>query len=83
MGVARRTDQTTGLVKVLVIGPAVEGSESLLTHSATAAAIHGTVSTGAVPGHTDEETSIVTEVSGPPVLRLSEKSVDVLLESLD
>jgi hypothetical protein len=77
-----RTEQTSGLVEVLVVGPAVEGSKSLLTHSTTTTTVHGTVSTSAVPSHTDEETTIVTKVSRPPILRISKKLMEILLQRL-
>jgi hypothetical protein len=79
---ARLTEQAAGLVKVLVIRPAVERSKSLLTHSTTTAAVHGTVSTSAVPGHTDEEATVVAKVSRPPVLRISKKLKKILLKCL-
>lgn len=62
------TKQAASLVQVLVIGPAVERRKSLLTHSTATAAVDRAVGTGAVPGHTDEQTAVVAEISGPPVL---------------
>ena len=77
-----RTKQASGLVEVLVVGPAVERRKALLTHSTTTTTVHGTVSTSAVPSHTDEETTIVTKVSRPPILRVSKKLMKILLQRL-
>lgn len=53
-----------------------------MTNLTTAAtAIGDTVSTSAVPCHTDEETTVVTEVSGPPILGVGHDGRNVLLES--
>lgn len=49
-------------------------------HATTAAAIESAVGTGAVPRHTDEETTIVTIVSWPPVLRIRHEREQILLE---
>lgn len=93
------TEQTTGLVEVLVVGPAVKRGKSLLTlrkcqqihckhvsvvthHSTTTAAVNGTVGTGAVPCQSHEQSTVVAEISRPPILRVCEKLVKVLLEAL-
>lgn len=34
-----------------------------------------------MPGHSDEETTIVTKVSGPELLRVCHQGVEVLLEA--
>ncbi|KAI9147020.1 LOW QUALITY PROTEIN: hypothetical protein HJFPF1_13051 [Paramyrothecium foliicola] len=51
---------------------------SILTHHATTtAAVNSTVGTGAVPSHTDKESTIVAKVGRPPILRVVQR-----LESL-
>lgn len=75
-------EQTAGFVQRDVVGPAVERSETLLATTTTSAAIEDTVGTGAVPGHSDEETTIVAEVRGPPLLGVGQDGLDVLLEGL-
>ena len=57
-----------GLVEVHVVGPAVERRESLRARAAAAATVVDPVGARAVPGHADEERSVVTEVGRPPVL---------------
>src|SRR5690349_8076813 len=53
------------------------------THMATASTtILDTVSAGAVPCHTDEETAIVAKVCRPPILRVGHESSQVLLQLL-
>jgi len=42
--------------------------ESYAYHTTAAASILDAVGTGAVPGHTDEQTAVVTEVCRPPRL---------------
>ena len=77
-----RTKQTSGLVEVLVIGPAVKRRKSLLTHSTATTTVHGTISTSAVPSHTNEKTTIVTKISRPPILGISKKLMKILLQRL-
>ncbi len=71
--------QASRLVEVAVIRPAVEWLKTLLTAICSAAPIQGAVSTGAVPGHPDEERSVIAKISGPPVLRISKHRVDIFL----
>ncbi|CRK42947.1 hypothetical protein BN1708_008930 [Verticillium longisporum] len=74
--------QTTSLVERDVVGPAVEGSKTLLALTATTAAVKDAVGTGAVPGHANEETSVVTKVGGPPVLGVGHEVPEVLLDGI-
>lgn len=48
-----------------------------------AAAIGDSVCSGAVPGHTDEEWSVVAVVGWPPVLGIGHKFFEVTFEGLD
>ena len=61
--------QAARLVKAGVVGPAVEGGETLRTRPGTSPAVVDAVRAGAVPRHTDDKRAIVTEISRPPILR--------------
>ena len=63
-----RPEQPVRLVEVGVVGPTVQGREPLLAAVGAAPAVHLPVRSGAVPGHPDEEGSVVAEVGGPPAL---------------
>src|SRR5262249_3954763 len=75
-----RPQQPARFVEVAVIGPAVQRREALLAGTRSAAAITGTVGTGAVPGHADEQRPIVAEVGRPPVLRFSHQRAQIFLD---
>ncbi len=74
-----RPQQSARLVEVPVVGPAVEGRETLLAGPAAAAAVGDSVRTGAVPGHADEQRSVVAEVGRPPGLRVGHHRREILL----
>ncbi|CRK39328.1 hypothetical protein BN1708_001577 [Verticillium longisporum] len=74
--------QATSLVERDIVGPAVQGSKTLLALTATTAAVEDAVGTGAVPRHANEETSVVTKVGGPPVLRVGHEVLEVLLDGI-
>ncbi len=61
-------EQAARLVKVGIVRPTVEGSEALLAAPGTAPAIGYAIGARRMPGHADEERSVVAEVGGPPVL---------------
>ena len=65
-----RPDQAACLVQVDVVGPAVQGREALLATACTATAVANAIGAGAVPGHADEQRTIVAEVGRPPILRI-------------
>ena len=73
-------EDAAGLVEAAVVGPAVERGEALLAGAGAAAAVGGAVGTGSVPGHTDDQRTVVAEVGGPPGLRRGEDLFDVLLD---
>lgn len=50
--------------------------------TAATTAIKDTIGTGAVPGHADEQTAVVTEIGRPPVLRIRHDGTKVLLDGL-
>lgn len=49
MEIWRLTEQTTSLVEVGIVGPAVERSKSLLSHTSSSTTVNGAVGTGVVP----------------------------------
>ena len=77
-----RPEQTTRLVQVAVVRPAVERREALLAPAATAAAVADPVRARRVPGHANHQRPVVTEVCWPPGLRVGHHRRDVLLQSL-
>ena len=54
-----RPEQAARLVEARVVGPAVERREALHALAATAAAVGDAVGAGRVPGHADEQRSVV------------------------
>ena len=55
----------------------------MLTFTATAATITDAIRPRGVPGHANEERTIVTVVRWPPVLRCRHRRIEVLLERFD
>ncbi len=78
-----RPEQTTRLVQVRVVGPAVEGGEALRARAATAAAVVDAVGAGAVPRHPNEERPVVAVVGRPPVPRRRHHLFDVRLHGIE
>ena len=74
-----RPKQTTGLVEVGVVRPAVERRETLRAGGRTAAAVGCTVGTGGVPGHADHERTVMTPVCRPPLLAVRKNLCDLCL----
>src|SRR5439155_3648764 len=54
-----RPEQSARLVEADVVGPAVEGREALLAGAGAAAAVGDAVRAGAVPGHANQQWSVV------------------------
>ena len=75
-----RPQQATGLVEVGVVRPAVERGEAEHASSGTAAAVADPVRAGAVPGHPDEERTVVPPVGGPPLLGVGHDLDEVRLD---
>ncbi len=75
-----RPEQPARLVEADVVRPAVERREALLAPAGAAAAVADAVRAGAVPGHADEEGSVVAEVRRPPLLRVGHQGAEVLLQ---
>ena len=68
------------LVQVGVIGPTVDGGETLITGAGAAAPIRDAVGARVVPSHADEEAAVVSPVGGPPVLGIRHQGMEVLLQ---
>jgi hypothetical protein len=78
-GKQRLTEKTTSLVKILVIGPGVQRSKTLLTLSGATSAIQGSVGASIMPRKADEQASIVVKIRWPPVLGGNLQLANVLL----
>ncbi len=78
-----RPQQAARLVEVGIVGPRVEGRETLLAGAGAAATVTDAVGARGMPGHAYEESAIVAEVSRPPVLALRHQGGDILLEGLE
>ena len=78
-----RPEQTARLVEADVVGPTVEGREALCTGSRAAAAVVDAIGPRAVPRHANEERTVVTEVSGPPLLGVGHQRREVLLQGVE
>ena len=77
-----RPKKSTGFVEVAVVGPAVEGRESLGAGPATASAVAGAVRSCSVPGHANEERAVMAVIGWPPVLTVGHQCVEVGFQSL-
>ena len=77
-----RPEQAARLVEADVVRPAVERREALLAPAAATAAVTGAIRAGAVPGHADEQRTVVTEVRRPPGLRIGHELREVFLQRL-
>ena len=75
-----RPEQTSRLVEIHVVGPAVQGCETLATGPTAAPTVADPVRAGAVPGHTNEQRTVVPEIGRPPVLRIGHQRMQVGLE---
>ena len=76
-----RPHQAPGLVEVGVIGPAVEWFQSLLATSSATTSVGYSIGTRAVPGHTNEERTVVAVVCRPPGLRGFHQRHDLALQN--
>ena len=75
--------QSSCLVQAHVVGPAVQRGETLHSGSGSAAAVLDAVGARCVPRHPDEEGAVVTEVGGPPRLRVLHDVFEVTDECVD
>ena len=72
-------EETAGFVQVDVIGPTVEGGEALVAGSGSSAAIERAVSAGTVPGHPNEERTVVPPIGRPPRFGVGHQGIEILL----
>ena len=75
-------EQTARLVEIHVVGPAVQGCKALIAGTRPSAAVTHAVGTRAVPGHPDEESSIMAVIRRPPFLRVGHQRIEILLQCL-
>ena len=73
-----RPQQSTRLVQVSIVRPAVERRETLTPIARATTTIAGTVSPRAVPCHANEKWPIMTKVRRPPVLRIGHQGMQIL-----
>ena len=78
-----RPQQPARLVEIRVVGPAVERRKALLAVTCAAAPVVDAIRARAVPGHPDEQRSVMAVVCGPPVLRRRHDLLDVLLQRIE
>ncbi|MCY1223675.1 hypothetical protein D9M72_358110 [compost metagenome] len=73
-----RPEQAACLVEVAVVRPAVEGSETLVAGTGTTTPVRDAVGTRGVPGHADEQRTVMAVVRRPPVLGVGHQGGEVL-----
>ena len=72
--------QAAALVEVAVVWPAVDGGKALVAGACTATAVGCAVGACCVPSQANEQTTVVTVVSGPPLLVLSHQVGQIFLQ---
>ncbi len=72
-----RPEQATRLVEVAVVRPTVQRCEALGAVAAAAAAVGDAIGPRRMPRHADEQRAVVSEVRGPPVLRVRHQVLEV------
>ena len=70
-------EQPARLIEAHVVRPAIEGRKALRARRCTAAAVGHAVRARTMPGHADEERTIVAVVRRPPVLRIRHQGMKV------
>ena len=78
-----RPQQPTRLVEVCVVGPTVERGEPLRAIARAASTVADAIGPGTVPGHPDEEWSVVSVIGRPPRLRHGHQLPQVPLQRLE
>lgn len=63
-----RPQYPTRLIEIDVVRPAVDGSQTLASATRTPSTVTGSVGSGAVPGHPNEQGTVMTEIRRPPLL---------------
>ncbi len=77
-----RPKQATRLVQIGVVRPTVLRGETLLALPRATPPVGRAVRAGTVPGHANEQPSVVAPVGGPPVLRGQHDLLDVLFQGV-
>ncbi len=75
--------QASRLVQVAIVRPAVHRSETLVASASPSTTIGRAVGACNVPGHAYEQSTIVSPVSGPPVLRIRHHLGEVGLQRFE
>ncbi len=77
-----RPDQAARLVQADIVGPGIQRLETLFAAPRAATAVDRAIGARAMPGHADEEGTVIAIVRWPPRLRGGERGVDVPLHRL-
>jgi hypothetical protein len=75
-------EETSGFVKVGVIGPTIQGCEALGPCGGSATPIKDPIGTSTVPGHPNHQAPVMPPISRPPILRSGHQLSKVPLESI-
>ena len=75
-------EQPSRLVQIDVVGPAVDGCETLIAGAGATTSVTGTVGARAVPGHADEHGAIVAVVRRPPLLGIGHQVGEIPFQRL-
>src|ERR1051326_301476 len=75
-----RPKQPARLVQADIVRPTVERRETLLAPATTTAAIKRAVGAGAVPGHANEQWTVMPEIRRPPRLRIGHQRREIFFE---
>ena len=76
-------EEAARFVEVGVVGPAVEGSETLRAVAGAPASIGDAIGASAVPSHANEERTVVAEVGGPPALRVGHQRMEIFDDGVE
>ena len=74
--------QSSGLVEIGIVRPAVEWSKSLVSCIAPSSSVGNPVRSCGMPGHSYHQSAIMTPVGGPPILAIGHKGFKIALQSL-
>ena len=77
-----RPQQTPCLVEIAIVRPAVQRRETLLASAAATATVCGTIGSGAVPCHADEQATVMAIIRRPPILAVGHQRGQVFLQRL-
>ncbi len=76
-------EKSTGLVQIRIVRPTVEWRESLGSSRSPTTTVEDSIRSSAVPGHANEERTIVAVISWPPVLGIRHQGIEVLLDRFE